>query len=254
MLKRTRDQRSISLERGGRIIGRRSAGDIYSSRGRTPAKTIRLVLGALCRDEKRVKKNNMKKVYSSTPIPKRERLDSLLALLIFLLACALLAIYLSSCAAKVEPPERELELAPLVRMEKFIALGLNTLDIGNMHLIACGTEDGYKFKSSKVTVRRRQRLEDRLNAWYHKALRRLHYLRLNNPIDTRIIITDLFKDVGDPIDAFYQDEMRRPENLQFGEQMLFMSLNEYLEHVIDALGDEEKELKFKMWQESKKEN
>ena len=45
----------------------------------------------------------MKKVYPSTTMPKRERLESRLTQLIFHLACALLATYLSGCATAYVP-------------------------------------------------------------------------------------------------------------------------------------------------------
>lgn len=96
---------------------------------------------------------------------------------LILLGSALLL--LSSCAVKVEPPEPELELAPLVRLENFIVLNNGSVRMGNMSIDALQTEEGARFFQKHR--RQIQRLEDRLNDWYHKALRRMTYLRLNNP-------------------------------------------------------------------------
>ena len=175
-----------------------------------------------------------------------------LFLLLPLLACAVLAPYLSGCAAKTEPPEPELELAPLVRLENFISINRSSVRIGNMTIDALQTEEGARYL--KANARQIDRLEERLNAWYHKAVRRLTYLRLNNPREIPIIATDLFKEVGDPIDAFYSNEMRRPEDLELGRRAIHMSLNGYLIQIIGALEDKEEELRYKMWQESKKDS
>lgn len=180
----------------------------------------------------------------------RERTDSFLSRLITLLGCAVVVVWFSSCTVTVEPPE--LELAPLVRLENFIVLNNGSVRIGNMSIDALQTEEGARFLQKHR--RQIQRLEDRLNDWYHKALRRMTYLRLNNPREIPIIATDLFKEVGDPIDAFYSDELRRPFDLELGRKAICMSLNGYLIQVILALEKEEEKLLFKMWKEEQESN
>ncbi|MDE0300731.1 MAG: hypothetical protein OXN17_19000 [Candidatus Poribacteria bacterium] len=159
-------------------------------------------------------------------------------------------LLLPSCAAKLEEPE--LKLAPLVRLENFIVLDMGTVTMGHMTINALMTVEGAKYlEDNKRQIRR---LEERLNAWYHKALRRLTYLRLNDPRESPIIITDLFKEVGDPINAFYRDERRRQEDLELGRRAIHMSFNDYICQVIHALDKEDEKLRFKFWQESKKDD
>lgn len=161
-------------------------------------------------------------------------------------------LVLTSCAGKVEPPEPELELAPLVRVENFIDIDHGTITMGNMTINALQTVEGSRFlKKHRRTI---QRLEDRLNAYYHKAVRRVTYLRLNNPLDTPIIITDVFKELGDPIDVFYSDGLRRPFDLDLGRKAIHMSLNSYVIKLIRALEEKEEELHFKLWREANPES
>lgn len=159
-------------------------------------------------------------------------------------------LVLTSCAGKVEPPEPE--LAPLVRLENFIDITLGTVTIGDMMINGLQTEEGYRFLQKHR--RMIQRLEDRLNAYFHKAVRRVTYLRLNNPLDTPIIITDVFKELGDPIDVFYRDDLRRPFDLELGRKAIKMSLNSYVIKLIRALEEKEEELHFKLWREANPES
>ncbi|MDE0300730.1 MAG: hypothetical protein OXN17_18995 [Candidatus Poribacteria bacterium] len=160
----------------------------------------------------------------------------------------LLAIYLTGCAAKLEEPE--LDLAPLVRIENFVSFEGSTSKIGSMTVNASPDAESMKYLEDKK--RQIARLEDRLNAYYRKALRRLTYLRLNNPLETPIIITDIFKEIGDPIDAFYSDRLRRKSDLELGAAALQISLNDYIRRLISALEREDDEISYKMWKESKK--
>ncbi|MDE0300702.1 MAG: hypothetical protein OXN17_18855 [Candidatus Poribacteria bacterium] len=151
----------------------------------------------------------------------------------------------------------------------FVVLGDNTVKIGNKKAKSFGNKELYDF--AKKHRARRKALENRLNTWYRKAVRRREHLSHNNPLNLRITLADVFDDVGHPVEAFYSDETRaafakrekeggeltaeetkrRREDLEFAERVLHMTVDDYVGRIVYHLDRWETAREFKRLPEAK---
>ena len=134
---------------------------------------------------------------------KRDRIDSFLTLIIFLLACTLLAIWLSGCSQHKQILTQEPEHRPTEYMvaevinEDYVDLGKSLIKVGNRITTVFAT--GGFYQESEETRQRRQALEDRINEWYAEIEKTVLDKELREYGDIRKVI-------GTPIAPFLSDE------------------------------------------------